>query len=179
MFVHLKPSLKFAPSLTFKYQVWLKTSSDNNINALCTQNLTVFNIQTYLDLEDASQFYAPHWTPPPVILHRTRDLKHQPKTTEGKTVKAVVRERAKWMSQVALNFWQNFVANAVASFGVDLHGCNFFKSCSMLAFECVWTLFSQKFNKIANYFSFELLKKKIWANFQRPTAFREPFTCEE
>ena len=127
-----------------KRSLVLKTSSDNNINALCTRNLTVFNIETYLDLEDASKFYAPHWTPPPVILHRIRDLKHQPKTAEGKTVVAVVRERAKWMSQVALHFWQNFVANAVvASFGVDLHSCNFFKSCSMLAFECVWTLFSR------------------------------------
>jgi hypothetical protein len=28
-------------------------------------------------------------------------------------------------------------------------------------------LCSQKFNKIENYFSFEVLKKKIWANFQR------------
>jgi hypothetical protein len=28
-------------------------------------------------------------------------------------------------------------------------------------------LCSHKFHKIANYFSFELLKKKIWANFQR------------
>ena len=26
---------------------------------------------------------------------------------------------------------------------------------------------SHKFHKIANYFSFELLKKKIWAKFQR------------
>jgi hypothetical protein len=26
---------------------------------------------------------------------------------------------------------------------------------------------SHKFHKIANYFSFEVLKKKIWANFQR------------
>ena len=33
--------------------------------------------------------------------------------------------------------------------------------------SCHNFLFSQKFNKIANYFSFELLKKKIWANFQR------------
>jgi hypothetical protein len=126
-----------------KRSLHLKTSSDNNINALCTQNLTVFNIQTYLDLKNASQFYAPHWTPPPTILHRTRDLKNQPKTPEGKTVKAVCRERAQWMSQVALNFWQNFVANSVAGFGVDLHACTFFKSCSMLAFECVWTLFSR------------------------------------
>jgi hypothetical protein len=28
-------------------------------------------------------------------------------------------------------------------------------------------LCSQKFHKIVNYFSFEVLKKKIWANFQR------------
>ncbi len=28
-------------------------------------------------------------------------------------------------------------------------------------------LFSHKFHKIANYFSLEVLKKKIWANFQR------------
>ena len=28
-------------------------------------------------------------------------------------------------------------------------------------------LCSHKFHKIANYFSFELLKKKMWANFQR------------
>jgi hypothetical protein len=28
-------------------------------------------------------------------------------------------------------------------------------------------LCSHKFHKIANYFSFEVLKKKIWANFQR------------
>jgi hypothetical protein len=28
-------------------------------------------------------------------------------------------------------------------------------------------LFSHKFHKTANYFSFEVLKKKIWANFQR------------
>jgi hypothetical protein len=33
--------------------------------------------------------------------------------------------------------------------------------------SCHNFLFSQKFNKIANYSSFELLKKKIWANFQR------------
>ena len=33
--------------------------------------------------------------------------------------------------------------------------------------SCHNFLCSQKFNKIANYFSFELLKKKIWANFQR------------
>jgi hypothetical protein len=26
---------------------------------------------------------------------------------------------------------------------------------------------SHKFHKIANYFGFEVLKKKIWANFQR------------
>ncbi len=31
----------------------------------------------------------------------------------------------------------------------------------------VITFYVQKFHKIANYFSFELLKKKIWANFQR------------
>jgi hypothetical protein len=29
--------------------------------------------------------------------------------------------------------------------------------------------FSHKFQKIENYFSFEVLKKKIWANFQRIT----------
>jgi hypothetical protein len=28
-----------------------------------------------------------------------------------------------------------------------------------------------KFNKIVNYFSFEVLKKKIWANFQRIIEF--------
>jgi len=121
----------------------LKTSSDNDINALCTTNLTLFNIQTYLDLRDASQFYAPHWTPPPTILHSTRDLKHQPKTPEGATVRAVVRQRAKWMSQAALNFWQTFVANCVKNFGVDLHACNAFKACSTVSFECVWTLFSR------------------------------------
>jgi hypothetical protein len=32
---------------------------------------------------------------------------------------------------------------------------------------CYNFLCSHKFNKIANYFSFEVLKKKIWANFQR------------
>jgi hypothetical protein len=31
----------------------------------------------------------------------------------------------------------------------------------------VITLSSHKFHKIANYFSFEVLNKKIWANFQR------------
>jgi hypothetical protein len=30
-------------------------------------------------------------------------------------------------------------------------------------------LFSHKFHKIENYFSFEMLTKKIWANFQRIT----------
>jgi hypothetical protein len=34
-------------------------------------------------------------------------------------------------------------------------------------------LCSHKFHKIANYFSFEVLKKKIWANFQR---IKELFT---
>ncbi len=33
--------------------------------------------------------------------------------------------------------------------------------------SCHTFLCSHKFHKIANYFSFELLKKKIWANFQR------------
>jgi hypothetical protein len=32
---------------------------------------------------------------------------------------------------------------------------------------CHTFLCSQKFHKIENYFSFEVLKKKIWANFQR------------
>jgi DNA-directed RNA polymerase subunit N (RpoN/RPB10) len=35
-------------------------------------------------------------------------------------------------------------------------------------------LCSHKFHKIENYFSFEVLKKKIWANFQRIV---ELFTC--
>jgi len=126
-----------------KRGAYMRTTSDNNINALCTPNLTLFNIQAYLGLRDASQFYAPHWTLPPVILHHQRDLNHQPKTPEGKTVKSVCRERAQWMSQAALNFWQNFVANSVKIFGVDLHACNAFKSCSMVSFECVWTLFSR------------------------------------
>jgi hypothetical protein len=99
----------------------LRTSSDNNINALCTQNLTLFNIQTYLDLNDASQFFAPHWTMPPTILHQKRDFRHQPKTPEGKTVKTVCLERAQWMSQAVLEFWQKFVANTVTCFGVNLH----------------------------------------------------------
>ncbi len=33
--------------------------------------------------------------------------------------------------------------------------------------SCHNFLCSHKFHKIANYFSFEILKKKIWANFQR------------
>jgi hypothetical protein len=38
----------------------------------------------------------------------------------------------------------------------------------------VWNfLCSHKFHKIANYFSFEVLKKKVWANFQR---IIEPFS---
>jgi len=32
---------------------------------------------------------------------------------------------------------------------------------------CHTFLCSHKFHKIVNYFSFEVLKKKIWANFQR------------
>jgi hypothetical protein len=61
----------------------LRTSSDNNINALVTHNLTVFNVQHYLEYDDISQFLAPHWTVPPTILHHKRDLKNQPKTPEG------------------------------------------------------------------------------------------------
>ncbi len=34
-------------------------------------------------------------------------------------------------------------------------------------FFCLTFLCSHKFHKIVNYFSFEVLKKKIWANFQR------------
>ncbi len=37
--------------------------------------------------------------------------------------------------------------------------------------SCHNFLCSHKFHKIANYFSFELLKKKIWANFQRFSSF--------
>ncbi len=33
--------------------------------------------------------------------------------------------------------------------------------------SCYTFLCSHKFHKIVNYFSFEVLKKKIWANFQR------------
>jgi hypothetical protein len=33
--------------------------------------------------------------------------------------------------------------------------------------SCHTFLCSHKFHKIVNYFSFEVLKKKIWANFQR------------
>ncbi len=33
--------------------------------------------------------------------------------------------------------------------------------------SCHIFLYSHKFHKIVNYFSFEVLKKKIWANFQR------------
>jgi hypothetical protein len=33
--------------------------------------------------------------------------------------------------------------------------------------SCLNFLCSHKFHKIANYFSFEVLKKKIWATFQR------------
>jgi hypothetical protein len=32
---------------------------------------------------------------------------------------------------------------------------------------CHTFLYSHKFHKIENYFSFEVLKKKMWANFQR------------
>jgi hypothetical protein len=35
--------------------------------------------------------------------------------------------------------------------------------------SCHTFLCSHKFHKIVNYFSFEVLKKKIWANFQRIT----------
>jgi hypothetical protein len=38
---------------------------------------------------------------------------------------------------------------------------------------CHTFLCSHKFHKIENYFSFEVLKKKIWANFQR---IKELFT---
>jgi hypothetical protein len=38
-------------------------------------------------------------------------------------------------------------------------------------FSCHTFLCSHKFHKIENYFSFEVLKKKIWANFQRIILF--------
>ncbi len=34
-------------------------------------------------------------------------------------------------------------------------------------FDVIPFLFSHKFHKIVHYFSFEVLKKKIWANYQR------------
>ena len=37
----------------------------------------------------------------------------------------------------------------------------------MKKISCHTFLCSHKFHKIVNYFSFEVLKKKIWANFQR------------
>ena len=38
-------------------------------------------------------------------------------------------------------------------------------------------LCSHKFHKIDNYFSFEVLKKKIWANFQRIIEFFTQKNC--
>jgi hypothetical protein len=135
------------------------------------QNLTLFNVQHYLDYNDISQFFAPHWTVPPTILHHKRDLRHQPKTPEGKTVKAVCCERAQWMSQAVLEFWQKLVANAVTCFGVNLHASTAFKSCSMLSFECVWTLYSrlagplvQGPEKLKAYYE-NLLRKSSWGGF--------------
>ena len=43
-------------------------------------------------------------------------------------------------------------------------------SVTLLVTYAIWCqtfLFSHKFHKIVNYFSFEVLKKKIWSNFQR------------
>jgi hypothetical protein len=49
VFVHFQPSLKFAPNLTYKYQVWLKMIvSDKHASLLCVNDLNNF-YQTKLE----------------------------------------------------------------------------------------------------------------------------------
>jgi hypothetical protein len=67
----------------------LKTSSDNNINALIVAGqMSVFNLQAYINTKDDAEFYGTErWVPPPAILHAVRDLHHQPPSlTTTKTV---------------------------------------------------------------------------------------------
>jgi len=125
----------------------LKTSSDNNINALVVAGqMSVFNLQAYINAKDDAEFYGTErWVPPPAILHAVRDLHHQPRAlpSSSKTVFSRVLSRARMMVFVALDFWTHFGQDSVDHFGVDLHGNGTaFRSASLLAFESVWTRFA-------------------------------------
>jgi len=134
----------------------LKTSSDNSICALVVPGqVSLFNLQTYADAKEDAEFYGEKlWIPPPVILHKFRNLMHQPpiflsKTDSrvGSAVKATVYSqillRARMLVFVNLKYWIKFGQDSVSAFGVDVHGNgNAFRSASFLAFESVWTRFA-------------------------------------
>ena len=136
----------------------LKTSSDNNINALVVAGkMSVFNLQAYVNAKDDAEFFGEErWIPPPKILHVIRDLRHQPllqlplsssssssSRRMTQTVYSRIMLRARMMVFVVLAFWNDFGQDSVNHFGVDLHGNgNAFRSASLLAFESVWTRFA-------------------------------------
>jgi hypothetical protein len=128
----------------------LKTSTDNNINALVVAGqVSIFNLQAYVNAKEDVEFYDRNrWIPLPVIRHSARDLKHQPMIERGerkqKSVISIIMLRARMMAFVNLEFWIKFGRDSVSFFGVDLHGNgSAFRSASLLAFESVWTRFAR------------------------------------
>ena len=143
---------------TFKKSrgVTVKASSDSTLTMLCIPGMTVINLHTYFDSKTDADFFSTTfgsngYNPSAIVAsHKNKHLERQPYATDRPTTLLTHCKKTGIKSaQHILEYWANFGLFLLTTFFFDVHGLVSLPSASYLAFQCVWTAYTQMAGPLA------------------------------
>lgn len=109
-----------------------------HVLALVAKQVTIMNIQCYLEHNHDSHLYEEAWLEPALIKCHLKTLKRQAKW-HGHYVESYCHQRGRVMGKKLLNVWLHFGEYIIQTFGIDIHSEASYKSLSYLAHQCIMT----------------------------------------
>ena len=130
--------------------VTVKASSDSTLTMLCIPGMTVVNLHTYFDSKSdadffTNTFYSSGYDPSATLVsHKHKHLERQSYVTDKPTTLLVhCRKTGQQCAKHILEYWSHFGLFLLTTFFFDVHGLASLSSASYLAFQCVWTTYTQ------------------------------------
>ena len=130
--------------------VTVKASSDSTLTMLCIPGMSVVNLHTYFDSKSDAEFFSkafhssgfnPSAT---VVSHNIKHLERQIVYKDKQTsMLNYCKQNGKQCAKHILDYWSNFGQLLLNKFMFEVHGLVNLPSASYLAFQCIWTAYTQ------------------------------------
>ena len=137
--------------------VTVKASSDSTLTMLCIPGMTVVNLHTYFDSKSDADFYSKPfdsngYNPSATVVSHTNKHLERQSCAIGKPTSLLVhcKKTGQQCAKHILEYWAHFGHFLLNTFFFEVHGLACLPSASYLAFQCIWTTYTQMAGSLAH-----------------------------